>query len=417
MDFTRKLTDLAGQRADKVTAAETALDKGDKTAYDAAMADVTDLDSQIKDVKDLQAAQAAAPAAPAIIHKTTDAQDKAEARMSDLKAGKGVVFDNAEVMAAFGVKPMTDATTLATGGIIEPQRGGTTIRDRLSPVSSIIDQVSVVDLTGCGAIEEPYVSAEQTAQAGKVSTMAGTARTATDPTFKKAKIAPYEVNVTSFVDRNLSRLSPVAYMDKITAMAMRALRRKIATLILNGDGQATPDMFGIKTAKNTDSEALYATMAVTANGLTADDMMNLYFSYGGDDELGGAAGLALNKRDLKTIGDFRGTNEKKRLFKITPDMANPNTGIIEDGGYIIPYTLSSALTAVTGTSASAAAAIQTMLYGNPLAYELGLFGPYTIRVDESVKAVERELTILGDVMVGGNLVVDNSYVIATIAKT
>ena len=45
-----------------------------------------------------------------------------------------------------------------------------------------------------------------------------------------------------------------------------------------------------------------------------------------------------------------------------------------------------------------------MLYGDPQNYELGLFGPMTVRVDESVKAVERMLTILGDAMVGGNLI-------------
>lgn len=50
-------------------------------------------------------------------------------------------------------------------------------------------------------------------------------------------------------------------------------------------------------------------------------------------------------------------------------------------------------------------------------YELGLFGDYTVRVDESVKAVERMLTILGDAMVGGNLIVDKGFVVATLPKT
>ena len=55
-----------------------------------------------------------------------------------------------------------------------------------------------------------------------------------------------------------------------------------------------------------------------------------------------------------------------------------------------------------------------MAYGDPMNYELGLFGPYTVRVDESVKAVERMLTILGDAMVGGNLIVDKGFVVATL---
>ena len=57
-----------------------------------------------------------------------------------------------------------------------------------------------------------------------------------------------------------------------------------------------------------------------------------------------------------------------------------------------------------------------MIYGNPLNYELGLFSDFTVRVDESYKAQERLLTILGDVMIGGNLVVDKGVVVATLPK-
>ena len=50
-----------------------------------------------------------------------------------------------------------------------------------------------------------------------------------------------------------------------------------------------------------------------------------------------------------------------------------------------------------------------MLYGDPQNYELGLFGPMTVRMDESVKAVERMIAILGDAMVGGNLIRHNGF--------
>ena len=81
-------------------------------------------------------------------------------------------------------------------------------------------------------------------------------------------------------------------------------------------------------------------------------------------------------------------------------MANPNVGVIRDGGVVIPYTICPDLTSLSGSTASTSAAIQTMIYGNPLNYELGLFSDFTVRVDESYKAQERLLTILGDVMVG-----------------
>ena len=405
MDLERMLNELAGQRADQLAAAENALAGNDQPAYDAAMAEVSDLDTRIARVNALIAAKAK-PAAPAIIRTTTEAEDLATERMQDLQGGKEVTFS---------VEEVRNAITLATGNIVEPAQAGSNIRDRLSPVSSIIDQVSVVDLTGTGGIEEPYVKAEQAAQAGTVEAQAGTARTATDPTMRKAAIKPYEVNVTTYVDRNLVRLSPAKYMEKIQSMAMTAMRRKVAALILNGDGQATPAMYGIKSAKNTDAEAMFASLAIVANGIDVTTLQALYVALGTDNELAGDARLYLNKADLAAFGNLRGTNEKKRLIEITPEPGNPNCGTLVDGGVIVPYTISSDLTAVTGATAGANA-IQTLCYGNPLAYELGLFGGYTIRVDESYKAGERLLTILGDVMVGGNLVVDNSFVIATIAK-
>ena len=55
-----------------------------------------------------------------------------------------------------------------------------------------------------------------------------------------------------------------------------------------------------------------------------------------------------------------------------------------------------------------------MIYGDPANYLLGLFGGFTIRIDESYKAAERMHTILGDVFVGGNVVVDKGFVIANL---
>ena len=49
-----------------------------------------------------------------------------------------------------------------------------------------------------------------------------------------------------------------------------------------------------------------------------------------------------------------------------------------------------------------------------MSYLLALFGSYTIRVDESVKSVERMIAILGDVLAGGNLVTDKGMLIANL---
>nr|DAJ61926.1 MAG TPA: major capsid protein [Caudoviricetes sp.] len=401
----RKMNDLMTKRAGLLAEAEAAYNSGDRETYTAKMTAIGNVNTEINEVKALIDEQDRQ-----FMTKAPDAREeaeKAQERGSALMKGGEVKFSAAEVRKA---------VTLATGTLVEPTGVGSDVRDIIGgAVSSIVDQVSVADLTGMGAYQEPYVISELTANANTVASKAGTSRPAsTDPTFGVAEIKPYELTVTSFVDRNLSRLTPANYYAKIYNMAMRAMRRKLAALIVNGDGETTHVMYGIKNAVNKAGTPIYSTANVSAVDVNLLD--NLYFAYGTDDALAPNARLLLTKSDLKAIGQLRGTNEKQRLFSIEPDMGNPNTGIIRDGGVVIPYTICSDLTSLDGATASSAAAIQTMCYGSPANYLLGLFGDFTVRVDESYKAQERLLTILGDAFVGGNLVADKGFVVATVPK-
>lgn len=408
----QKLINLAAQRKTALETAENALRENNKDAYDSAMQQVANLNAEIESVQNLLHEQQRH-----LLEREPDpaeARDMAEERGRLLMAGDAVRLTPLDVMRGMRNASSTTApgTTLATGTLVEPTAVGTNIRDPLgNGVSSIIDQVYVQDLTGIGSILEPYVLTEMDAKGGKVTDNAGKARTAsTSPTFASAKISPYELNVTDYVDRNISRLSPANYYAKILAMALRAMRREVVKLIVNGDGQTSPDMYGIKTAKNTAGNAIYATVNVTTIDEYLLDM--LYFAYGSDTEIGANARLYLNKADLSAIGKVR-NGDKQRVFKIRPDAGNANSGNIEDGGTIVPYTIVPSLTALS-TATQGTSAIQTMTYGDPLNYELGMFGDYSIRVDESIKGVERMYTILGDVMVGGNLIRDKGFVVATL---
>ena len=412
----RKMIDLMQQRAQLVEKAEALLKDGRREEYRAEMDKVAAMNTEIQDLQKLLEEQdrkfMEKPADPAV------EEDKAAERGSALMKGQEVKFSVQEVRKALFVPGAVEkSVTLATGTLAQPTGAGTNIRDPLgNGVGAIIDQVYVQDLTGMASYLEPYVISEFDASGADVATAAGTARTASsDPTYGVAKISPYELTTTSYVDRNIARLTPANYYAKTFAMAMRALRRDTVKMIFNGDGQSTNnDMFGIKTAKNVAGSTIFSTLNVTA--VDADLLTNLMFAYGGDEELGGNCRLYLNKADLLALGKLRGTNEKRRLFDIVPDAGNPNTGTIREGGTIVPYSIASNLTALSSSSAGSSA-IQTMVYGDPMNYELGLFGDYTVRVDESVKAVERMLTILGDAMVGGNLIVDKGFVVATVAAT
>lgn len=402
----RKMNDLMAKRAGLLAEAEAAYNSGDREAYTAKMTAIGNVNTEINEVKALIDEQDRQ-----FLAKAPDAREeaeKAQERGNALMKGGEVKFSTIEVRKAI---------TLATGTLAQPTGVGTDIHDIVGgAVSSIVDQVRVEDLSGMGAYQEPYVISELTANANTVASKAGSARTAsTDPTFGIAEIKPYEMTVTSFVDRNLARLTPANYYAKVYSMAMKAMRRKLAGLIVNGDGETTHVMHGIKTATNKAGSAIYATENVSAVDVNLLD--TLYFAYGTDDALEPNARLLLTKQDLKAIGKLRGTNEKQRLFAIEPDMGNPNVGIIRDGGVVIPYTICSDLTSLSGATASSSAAIQTMCYGSPANYLLGLFGDFTVRVDESYKAQERLLTILGDAFVGGNLVADKGFVVATVPKS
>ena len=407
----RKYNDLLAKRAGMLTEAETLLKDGKREDYKSKMAEIGNINDEISEVKafiDEQDRQ--------FLERKDDPgeeKDKAAERGNTLMKGGSIALSAQEVRK--GLYLASKSVTLATTTLVEPTGAGRNIRDGIgNMVSSIIDQVYVQDLTGMGSFLEPYVISELDAKGGKVSTNAGKARTASsDPTFGVAKISAYELNTTSYVDRNISRLSPAGYYDKIYGMALRAMRRKACGLIANGDGQASPDMYGIKNAKNVAGSAIFASVDVTA--IDENILDELFFAYGSDDAIGQNARLYLTKADLKAIGKLR-NNDKERVFKIRYDAGNPNIGTIEDGGTVIPYTILPDLTSLSGATQSASAAIQTMLYGDPSNYELGLFGDFTVRVDESIKGEERMLTILGDAMVGGNLIVDKGFVVATLPK-
>lgn len=398
MNWKQKLIDLANQRANVLSTAEKALDEGRQADYDAAMEQVNNLNAEIKKVQDLLSEQQRQldQQQPS----RAEAHDMAEERGAALLRRDAVTFTAQEVRRA-----ILNDTTLASGALVEPTGAGSSIRDTIgTTVSSILDQVYVQDLTGMGAYLEPYVISELDAKTGSVTALAGKPRAvSTDPKFGIAEIRPYEMNVTTYVDRNLSRLSPAGYADKIFRMAMQALRRTAVGLIINGDGTANPQMYGMKNGVNKDGDAIYATLALS--GIDENTLDELYFAYGSDEGLGPRARLLLTKKNLKAFGALRGANEKRRLLEIVPDGSDPNTGTIRDGGVVIPYTLSSAV----GDG--------SLLYGDPLNYELGLFGDFTIRVDPSVKAVERMDTILGDAFVGGNLIVHKGMVNATLGAS
>lgn len=335
-----------------------------------------------------------------------------EARAAEMKNCGKITLTAQEVRRGL-MAPIQRATTIATDSLAKPTGVGQDVEGTFNAVSSIVDEVRVMDCEGCGEWSEPYVSAN--AAAGTRTD--GTAATGSDPTFRVAAIKPNLVNVTSYVSKNIEKLTPVNYVAKVQEIALVALRAKVGALIVNGDGS---NFYGIKTAQNTKSEAIYDTLTMTLDSskkgvIDEKTLRKIVLSYGGDENVGASARLYLNKSDLIAFGDVRGS-DKKPVYEITPDAGNPNTGIIKDGGLAVPYTINSNLTALAGTAQSSAAVTNTMVYGDPMNYELGLFGDYVIEVSKDYKFAEGLLTVMGEVLAGGNLIKHNGFLVCQIAK-
>lgn len=407
MDAKQKLIDLADQRATLLEAAEAALEANNVEKYDSVMEQVKNMNADMARTQALvdEQARVAASKQPT----PAEARDAAGERGNALMKGEPIALSVTDLR-----REVFNQTTLASEFIVEPAGADSNIQGLIgSHPSSIVDQVDVRDLTGMGSFTVPYTVSEMEATVGRVKAQAGKKRPdSTSPSFDRAQVNPYEMNITDYVDRNISRLSPVAYYNTIHGMAMRAMRRKLAELIYNGDGQAAPEFFGIKTAKSFNGNNICA--AIDLSALDENVLDEFFYAYGSDEAIGQNAQLYLPKADLKALGKIRDT-DKRKVFKVSPTAGNPNTGTIEDGGVSTLYTIAPSLTALSGATAGAAP-IQTMIYGDPKNFLLGLFGQMTIRVDESVMAKERMLTILGDAMVGGNVVVHHGFVIGTVPK-
>lgn len=295
------------------------------------------------------------------------------------------------------------AVLVSSGNIATPTQVSNNITDMFNKVSSIVDQVKVTDMTGCGEYQVPYQKTASTAN----KTAEGAAYNSSDPGFGYSKITPTTITVISSISKQVRKQSPVQYEAKVKEAALIALRAKLGAYIVNGDPSATPlsEPTGVLKA-GTD---LIQNVEITA--IDEKTLRTIALNYGGDENVVGNAVLYLNKLDLIAFGDVRGSEDKKPVYEITPDGANPNVGIITDGGLSVRYCINSNIAALSASGTTATT--KTMFYGQPMNYECALFSAYEIAVSEDFQFDKGMLTIRGDVEVGGNVIHEKGFVVVT----
>lgn len=272
--------------------------------------------------------------------------------------------------------PVSEArAVLVSGGKIATPTEVGGINDAFTQVSSIVDLVKVTDCSGMGAYKVAYLKAGATA----TKHTEGAAVGESNPEYDFVTITPETAAVVSYISRQVKKQSPLTYEAKTREQALIALRVYAENLIVS-------KMKG---------SALTKAMTITAIG--ADTLRKIALSYGGAKGVEGGATLALSKESLIAFGDVRGTQEKKPVYEITPD-SDPNTGTIKDCGLAVKYCIVDGL------------ALNELLYGKMHCFELGLFGDYEIIVDESRNVDKLMMTIVGDVDLGGEVVVNEGFI-------
>lgn len=272
--------------------------------------------------------------------------------------------------------PASEArAVLVSGGKIATPTEVGGINDAFTRVSSIVDMVKVTDCTGMGAYKVAYVKAGATA----AKQTEGAAVAESNPDYDFVTITPETAAVVSYISRQVRKQSPLIYQAKTRELALTALRVYAENLIVSK------------------MKASALTKAMTITAIDDKTLRNVVLSYGGARGVEGGATLALSKESLIAFGDVRGTQDKKPVYEIIPD-SDPNTGTIKDGGTVVKYCLVGGL------------AVNELLYGKMHCFELGLFGDYEIIVSEDRNVDKLMLTIVGDVDLGGEVVVNEGFI-------
>ena len=222
-------------------------------------------------------------------------------------------------------------------------------------ISSIVDDVEVIDATGTGAWEFPYKKTGAVA----ANVTEGQAIAGTASTYDKVTVNPSVWGVLDEVSNQVAKMTPVNYFQAVRDSAYLALRKE---------------------AKNKITAAILASnIAETRNSIALDQnyVRDIVLGFDADESVASGTKLYINKHDLAVLGKVRGTGEKKPVFEIT--FTDENNGQIKDGGTVVNFSINSSLE--NGVQ----------LYGQPKTVKLLLWDNYEVSTDDGGDYFKRNM--------------------------
>lgn len=254
-----------------------------------------------------------------------------------------------------GKMVMETRQLLSTGHIAKPtQVGG--INGLAASASDIVDDVHAFVLNGVGTWRAAY----QATGAVAAAVTEGSAVGGTASTYNYVDINPAEWGILDEISKQVKKQSPLDYQGSIEDAAVEALRDTASTKIV------------------TAIQASSLKQAVFSRALDQNFLRKTVLGFR-PIKGKGACKLYISQADLATLGDVRGTNEKRALYEITFADESHTFGTIKEGGMAVSFRILDGLTA------------GTQLYGQPGTIDMPMWGNYAVETDEGGDYFKRNM--------------------------
>lgn len=279
----------------------------------------------------------------------------------------GEVEKRAKDLAESG--KMETRAVLGTGKIAKPGKAGG-VNGMAEVASDIVDDVNAIELTGNGSWTVGY---EKTGAVAAAVTD-GSAVAGTASTYDTVTINPAEWGVFDTVSNQVKKMTPVNYLNAVEDAAVIALRAEASNKIV----AAVKASALVEERKGVALDATY--------------IRNLVLNFRANKKKGGVM-LYIAQADLATLGNVRGTNEKKAVYEIVFDANTTTSGTIKDGGTAVRFRVLDQLTA------------GEQLFGQPGAIDMPMWDGYEISTDEGGEFFKKnQIAVRGLQTAGADLV-------------
>ena len=271
------------------------------------------------------------------------------------------------------------------------------VKETFNDVSSLIDRVKIVSLSGGETYQRGYVKSY--GAAGGV-TAEGANYSSSEPEFGYVTISKEKVTAYAEEPEEMAKLPNADYDGIVEKSITSNVRKKITKQIISGDG-STGTIKGIfyNPASATD-DVIDRDTDISVAAIDNKTLDEIVYSYGGDEDVESIAVLILNKKDLKAFAMLR-DDDGRKVYTI---VNNGNTGTI-DG---VPFIINSECSALSDSNTSANA--YCMAYGALENFELAVFSDIDARKSEDYKFKEGQIAYRASILVGGAVAAYNGFI-------